>query len=144
MAGVALSPAKRSLSRHRPSVSPAAVASRRPSTRDTAHPGSHAGHVRPGAVRSRTATRGAAPFAPAHIEQVATHVAGDKALPPAVLQEVVRKTDGVPLFVEELTKAVLESGLLQEQEDRYALHGPLPPLAIPTTLHASLMARLDR
>ena len=48
-----------------------------------------------------------------------------------VLQEVVRKTDGVPLFVEELTKTVLESGLLQEQEDDYELPGPLPPLAIP-------------
>ena len=54
------------------------------------------------------------------------------------------KTDGVPLFVEELTKMVLESGLLQEQAERYALTGPLPPLAIPTTLHDSLMARLDR
>ena len=54
------------------------------------------------------------------------------------------KTDGVPLFVEELTKMVLESGLLQEREDRYALIGPLPPLAIPATLHDSLMARLDR
>ena len=54
------------------------------------------------------------------------------------------KTDGVPLFVEELTKMVLESGLLQEREDRYALTGPLPPLAIPATLHDSLMARLDR
>src|SRR5262249_12178713 len=49
-----------------------------------------------------------------------------------------------PLFVEELTKMVLESGLLQEWDDRYALTGPLPPLAIPTTLHDSLMARLDR
>ena len=54
------------------------------------------------------------------------------------------KTDGVPLFVEELTKTVLESGLLQEQEDRYALTGPLPPLAIPVTLHDALLARLDR
>src|SRR5207244_515766 len=49
-----------------------------------------------------------------------------------------------PLFVEELTKMVLESGLLQERDDRYALTVPLPPLAIPTTLHDSLMARLDR
>ena len=54
------------------------------------------------------------------------------------------KTDGVPLFVEELTKMVLESGLLQEEEDHYVLTGPLPPLAIPATLHDSLMARLDR
>ena len=54
------------------------------------------------------------------------------------------KTDGVPLFVEEPTKMVLESGLLQERPERYALTGPLPSLAIPTTLHDSLMARLDR
>src|SRR5207247_642795 len=48
------------------------------------------------------------------------------------------------LFVEEVTKMVLESGLLQEREEGYALTGPLPALAIPTTLHDSLMARLDR
>jgi predicted ATPase len=83
-------------------------------------------------------------FAPAQVTRLAAHVASDKALPPAVLEEVVRKTDGVPLFVEELTKAVLESGLLQEQEDHYDLTGPLPPLAIPATLHDALMARLDR
>jgi class 3 adenylate cyclase len=71
-------------------------------------------------------------------------VAHGKALPPEVLEQVVAKTDGVPLFVEELTKMVLESGLLQEHEERYELTGPLPPLAIPTTLHDSLMARLDR
>jgi predicted ATPase/class 3 adenylate cyclase len=71
-------------------------------------------------------------------------VAHGKALPPEVVAQVVAKTDGVPLFVEELTKMVLESGLLQEQDERYALTGPLPPLAIPTTLHDSLMARLDR
>jgi predicted ATPase len=61
-----------------------------------------------------------------------------------VLQQVVTKTDGVPLFVEELTKTVLESGLLRETQGHYALTGPLPPLAIPATLHDSLMARLDR
>ena len=61
-----------------------------------------------------------------------------------MLQHVVAKTDGVPLFVEELTKTVLESGLLQETEEHYELTGPLPPLAIPATLHDSLMARLDR
>jgi len=71
-------------------------------------------------------------------------VAHGKALPPEVVEQVVTKTDGVPLFVEELTKMVLESGLLQEHEDRYTLVGPLPPLAIPTTLQDSLMARLDR
>ncbi len=71
-------------------------------------------------------------------------VAHSKALPAEVVEQVVAKTDGVPLFVEELTKMVLESGLLQEREDRYELTGPLPPLAIPATLHDSLMARLDR
>src|SRR5499426_132263 len=76
--------------------------------------------------------------------EVIRQVAHGKALPPEVVEQIVAKTDGVPLFVEELTKMVLESGLLQEQEDRYELTSPLPPLAIPTTLHDSLMARLDR
>ena len=76
--------------------------------------------------------------------ELTTRVAHHKALPPVVVDQVVAKTDGVPLFVEELTKMVLESGLLQEEEAGYALTGPLPPLAIPTTLHDSLMARLDR
>ena len=71
-------------------------------------------------------------------------VAHGKALPAEVVAQVVAKTDGVPLFVEELTKMVLESDLLHEREGRYELTGPLPPLAIPTTLHDSLMARLDR
>jgi class 3 adenylate cyclase/predicted ATPase len=71
-------------------------------------------------------------------------VAHGKVLPSEVVEQVVAKTDGVPLFVEELTKMVLESGLLQEREERYELTGPLPPLAIPATLHDSLMARLDR
>jgi predicted ATPase len=75
---------------------------------------------------------------------MADHVAHGKALPAEVVTQVVAKTDGVPLFVEELTKMVLESGLLQEREERYELTGPLPPLAIPATLHDSLMARLDR
>ena len=67
-----------------------------------------------------------------------------KPLPTEVLQQIVDKTDRVPLFVEELTKMVLESGLLREGEECYELTGPLPPLAIPATLHGSLMARLDR
>jgi predicted ATPase len=71
-------------------------------------------------------------------------VAGGKALPAEVLEQIVARTDGVPLFVEELTKAVLESGLLADAGDRYELSGPLPPLAIPSTLHDSLLARLDR
>jgi class 3 adenylate cyclase/predicted ATPase len=76
--------------------------------------------------------------------EMAARVAHSKTLPAEVLAQVVAKTDGVPLFIEELTKMVLESGLLQEREERYDLRGPLPPLAIPATLHDSLMARLDR
>jgi predicted ATPase len=71
-------------------------------------------------------------------------IAGGKALPEEVVAQIVDRTDGVPLFVEELTKSVLESGLLHEAADRYVLDGALPPFAIPTSLHDSLMARLDR
>src|SRR5262245_50069156 len=78
------------------------------------------------------------------VPQMIGRITGGKALPLEVVEQIVAKTDGVPLFVEELTKMVLESGLLREEEERYALTGPLPPLAIPTTLHDSLMARLDR
>jgi len=70
-------------------------------------------------------------------------VAGGARLPGEVLEQIVGKTDGVPLFIEELTKAVLESGLLRRTPEGYALAGPLPPLAIPTTLQDSLLARLD-
>ena len=77
-------------------------------------------------------------------ETLVERVAGGRKLPAEVLAQIVAKTDGVPLFVEELTKNVLESGLLIEEPDRYRLDGPLPPLAIPSTLQDSLMARLDR
>ena len=65
-------------------------------------------------------------------------IAGGKALPDQVVAQIVDRTDGVPLFVEELTKSVLESGLLREEADRYVLDGALPPFAIPTSLHASV------
>ena len=71
-------------------------------------------------------------------------VVGEKALPNEVAAQIVAKTDGVPLFVEELTKTVVESGLLTDAGDHWELAGPLPPLAIPSTLHDSLLARLDR
>jgi tetratricopeptide (TPR) repeat protein len=71
-------------------------------------------------------------------------VTGDKPLPAEIVEQIVARTDGVPLFVEELTKTVLESGLLTDAGDRYELAAPLPALAIPATLHDSLMARLDR
>lgn len=75
---------------------------------------------------------------------LAEKVAGRKALPLEVLDQIVAKTDGVPLFVEELTKAVLESGFLRDCGDHYELDGLLPPLGIPSTLQESLMARFDR
>jgi class 3 adenylate cyclase/predicted ATPase len=81
---------------------------------------------------------------PVQAHEMVARMTGGKPLPPEVTQQIVTKTDGVPLFVEELTKMVLESGLLREEADHYVLTGPLPPLAIPTTLHDSLMARLDR
>jgi len=67
-----------------------------------------------------------------------------KALPAEVLTEIIRKTDGIPLFVEELTKTVLQSGLLEDTPSGYQLRGPLSTLAIPATLQDSLMARLAR
>jgi predicted ATPase len=69
---------------------------------------------------------------------------GGKALPAEILDQIVQRTDGIPLFVEELTKTLLESTLLSEDETSYTLVGPLPPLAIPSSLQASLLARLDR
>jgi predicted ATPase len=71
-------------------------------------------------------------------------IAGGKALPADVIDQIAERTDGVPLFVEELTKSVLESGLLSEEADRYVLDRALPPFAVPTSLHDSLLARLDR
>jgi len=69
---------------------------------------------------------------------------GGKTLPEEVTNQILTRTDGVPLFIEELTKMVLESGVLQERDGHYVLQQPLPSLAIPTTLHDSLIARLDR
>jgi predicted ATPase len=79
-----------------------------------------------------------------HVEALIEQVTGGKGLPAEVRQQIVAKTDGVPLFVEELTKMVLESGLLRAADRHYELTAPLPSLAIPSTLQDSLMARLDR
>ncbi len=75
---------------------------------------------------------------------IAERMAGGKTLPSEVLNRIVEQTDGIPLFVEELTKTVLEAGILEDRGDHYMLTGPLPALAIPATLQDSLMARLDR
>ena len=68
------------------------------------------------------------------VEAMATRLASGKALPAEVVQHIVKKTDGVPLYVEELTKVILESGLLREETDRYDLTGPLSTVKIPATL----------
>jgi predicted ATPase len=75
---------------------------------------------------------------------LAERVAQGKALPPEIVEQIVERADGIPLFIEELTKTVLEGSLLREEDGRYLLDGPLPALAIPSSLHASLLARLDR
>ena len=71
-------------------------------------------------------------------------VTGGKALPQEIAEQIIDRTDGVPLFIEELTKTVIESGMLTDAGDRFDATGPVPRLAIPTSLQASLLARLDR
>ena len=71
-------------------------------------------------------------------------VAGGKTLPGEILDRIIEHTDGIPLCIEELTKTLLEGDLLREEDGQYILSGPLPTLAIPSSLHDSLMARLDR
>ena len=80
----------------------------------------------------------------AQIETMVARVTGGKTVPAEVMQHLVEKSDGVPLYVEEMTKAILEAGVLQDTNGHYTLTGPLTALAIPTTLQDSLMARLDR
>src|SRR5437763_10855123 len=79
-----------------------------------------------------------------NVESIVARMTGGRSLPIEVMKQIVAKTDGNPLFVEELTKTVLEAGILVEDTESYQLDGPLPPLAIPETLKDSLMSRLDR
>jgi class 3 adenylate cyclase/predicted ATPase len=79
--------------------------------------------------------------------EVATMLANltdGKGLPVELSDVIVSKTDGVPLFVEEMTKAILETGMLEDVGERYVIQGPIAVPSIPVTLHDSLMARLDR
>jgi class 3 adenylate cyclase len=78
------------------------------------------------------------------IEEMVLRLTGGKPVPAEVLAQIVAKTDGIPLFVEELLKTILEAGFMREDAGRYVLTGLLPPLAIPATLQDALMARLDR
>jgi class 3 adenylate cyclase/tetratricopeptide (TPR) repeat protein len=83
-------------------------------------------------------------LSPRRCAEIIARVTEGKSLPEDVSGQIINRTDGVPLFVEELTKTVIESGALTDAGDRYIALRPLPPLAIPTTLSASLLARLDR
>src|SRR5262245_16316903 len=78
------------------------------------------------------------------VKRMVHQITEGRALPTEVLVQLVDKTDGVPLYVEEMTKAVLESGLLKEVDDHYELADALSSFTIPSTLQDSLMARLDR
>jgi class 3 adenylate cyclase/predicted ATPase len=78
------------------------------------------------------------------VEQIVAGITDGKTFPAEVLQQIIEKTDGVPLFIEEQTKAILESGHLKEVDGHYDLIGSFSTFAIPATLQDSLMARLDR
>ena len=82
-------------------------------------------------------------LAPRDIEAMIDGVVGNKFIPTSVRHDIVERTDGIPLFVEEITKAVLEAGS-EEEAQRTAATVPHTALAVPASLHASLMARLDR
>jgi predicted ATPase len=83
------------------------------------------------------------PLASCEVGALIDHIVGNNVLPVNIRQEIIERTDGIPLFVEEMTKAVLEAEC-QDGAERTAALVPSPPLAVPVSLHASLMARLDR
>ena len=78
------------------------------------------------------------------VEAMIRQITGGKPLPPDVIEQIITRTDGVPLFIEELTRIVLESTLMDDTAPQYQLNEPLRALSIPTTLRDSLTARLDR
>jgi predicted ATPase len=102
------------------------------------------GFVAPWPARSHVSTMTLSRLTPKRVKMMVDEITKGKDLPQEVFDQLVEKTDGVPLFVEEMTKMLLESGLLEERSGRYELTGPLPQFAIPSTLRDSLMARLDR
>jgi len=83
-------------------------------------------------------------LSPRQRARMIAHVTGGKALPKEISDQIVDRTDGVPLFIEELTKTVVESGIVTETAAGYVATGAVTSFAIPTSLHASLLARLDR
>ncbi len=83
-------------------------------------------------------------LAPRQRGEMIAGITGGKALPEEIAEQIIDRTDGVPLFVEELTKAVVESGMLSDAGGHFTATGPVPSLTIPASLQASLLARLDR
>src|SRR5262249_22474166 len=79
-----------------------------------------------------------------HVAQMAGHVAGGKVLPSELIQDLFGRTDGIPLFVEELTKDMIESDVVREDHGAYRAAKPISTTSIPASLHDSLTARLDR
>ncbi|UQA62180.1 protein kinase domain-containing protein [Polyangium aurulentum] len=102
------------------------------------------GFVPPWPTRSHVSTVTLSRLTPKRVKMMVDEITKGRELPQEVFDQLVEKSDGVPLFVEELTRMLLESGLLEERSGRFELTGPLPPFAIPATLRDSLMARLDR
>ena len=96
---------------------------------------SHYGHVATVSLSKLTRPQSSA---------LVSRLTGGKALPADLLEQILGKTDGVPLFVEELTKSILESGELKDAGDHWEYAAPSRTFAIPLTLRDSLMARLDR
>ena len=84
------------------------------------------------------------PLPPEDTRALVAGVVGPKPLPPLLMKELVARTAGIPLFVEAVTRTVIEAGILREMDDRYELIGTLPPGLIPATVQDSLMARIDR
>ena len=82
-------------------------------------------------------------LAPHDVDAIIDHIVGNNPLPAAVRQDIIERTDGIPLFVEEMTKAVLETAS-EDAAQRIVVSVPSPAMAVPASLHASLMARLDR
>ena len=83
------------------------------------------------------------PLAPREVSVLIDQIVGNKPLPANIRQDIIERTDGIPLFVEEMTKAVLEAEC-EDEARRTAALVPSPAMAVPPSLHASLMARLDR
>jgi class 3 adenylate cyclase len=100
--------------------------------------------IPPWVVSPHVTTLGLNRFGQRYAAALIDRITQGKSLPPEVLREIIAKADGVPLFLEELTKTVIESSLLREEDGFYVLAAELSSLAIPVTLRDALMARLDR